>query len=106
MMTSHEYAKKLNELAAWLGARAEFATDYSNVYMFIRLSERDQVVEAVRACGSGKKDFSDTEFCFTPDTPENTQVTIKCPRNKVCTLVSPAKYDCEPLLTPEEAAAL
>lgn len=74
--------------------------------MWINLESKEQTADAIRSLGSGAKSFGDNEFRFLANSPEGTHVEISVPRNKVCKLVRAAEYDCEPILTPEEAAAL
>lgn len=107
-MTSHEYARKLHELADWLLTRAEFPGPYSNtpkVEFFY--ADKDNFLEAARALGSGRKrTISDQLFEFTPDTPEGTVFNINIARDKICRKVQDAVWECEPLLNREEEASV
>jgi hypothetical protein len=105
-VTSYEYASKMKELASYLLERPEFDTEQSQVFMFINVYTKEKATAVVRALGSGKKEFTDRSFSFLASSPEGTYVKMEVPRNKVCTLVRAAEYDCEPILTSEEAAAL
>lgn len=105
-LTSHQYAEYLKELAEFLLSKTDFKTDLEKAYLFIHLYKKEELVAAVKALGTGTKEFKNDDFHFKPTTPEHLFIRIDAPRNIVCRLVEPAKYDCEPILTPEEVVAL
>lgn len=106
LLTSHQYAKYLKELAEFLLSKPDFTTDLEKVYLFIHVYKKEELVAAVKALGTGTKEFKNDTFHFHPTTPEHLFIRVEAPRNLVCRLVEPAKYDCESILTPEEMAAL
>ena len=105
-MKSHEYAKRLHEIADFLLSRPEFEASH-RPYMYHYTTSKAQVLAAARSFGSVKKDFQNDEIRITPaDFPE---FVIEAPRNIVCRIVKPAQpaeYDCEPLLSQAEEAEL
>lgn len=105
-MNSHLYAERLKDLAEFLLSKPEFETN-TKVYMLMYQSDKEKLVQAVKAIGAGTKTFTDNEFKFAANTlPEGIELRISAPRNLVCKLVAAAKYDCEPLLSPDEVTAL
>jgi len=58
----------------------------------------------VRAIGAGKKEYSGTDLRYVAKYGAEISMTI--PRDQVCRKVQEAKWECEPLLTPEEEATL
>lgn len=105
-MNSHEYAKRMKEIAEFLLARPEFPMAHGPM-IFHTYYEKEPFVAAVKALGSGKKThttgmYPEVQFVSTL-CPE---INIAIPRDKVCRLVREAEYDCEPFLSPEEDAAL
>lgn len=105
-MNSHEYAKQLRVLADFLDSKPEFETK-CKLYAFFSYYEKDDFLAAVKAVGSGKKEFTDNEIQFLPVINDNfIHLRLTAPRSAVCRLVQEAKYECDPLLSPEEEAAL
>ena len=101
-MQSHAYAAKLKELAEFLLSKPEFETG-GQPYFFSNQYTKEGFVSAVKALGAGTKEFTDTEIKFRPtDMPVGGYV--QAPRDKVCTLVKAAVWDCEPLLSVDELA--
>jgi hypothetical protein len=101
-MKSHQYADKLQELAKFLLDRPEFIIPHEP-FLLVRHDEKRAFLEAVSSLGAGKKEFSNERIKFTPSTgPKGIWIEISAPRDKVCTLISPPVYDCEPFLSPEE----
>ena len=102
-MTSHEYAVKLKELAELLLSKPEFSTPYSERTAYTCLyywSDKANFLEAVKALGSGKKEWGKTDLTYVP--AYTNMLQIKVMRNAVCRLVREAEYDCEPLLSQAE----
>ena len=102
-MTSHEYAEERRKQAEFLLSKPVFKIPGSSAKLFIYFHGKQEFVEAVKALGPGKKEYDNHDLDFIPD---GTEIVLSINRNTVCTLVSPAVYDCEPLLSPEEDAAL
>jgi hypothetical protein len=112
-MTSHEYAAKLKALAEALESKAEFILpDYQDNYVlhhglesFSYYDRKDDFLSAVKAVGSGVKRVSNSgdslEFLALSG-----MLRLTVYRTSVCRLVQEAKYECDPLLTPEEEANL
>lgn len=114
-MTSHEYAKKLHDLANNLehvepfllpNQSDSFYRDYG-IESFRYYGEKLPFLAAVKAVGTGKKDTSkEREFSFIAF---DGLLHIVVNRDAVCRIVKPAQpaeYDCEPLLSQEEEDSL
>lgn len=109
-MTSHEYARRLQEVSQTLLSRPDFDTKSNGPHFFLSYWEKEEFLAAVKALGTGTKEFttgSYPEVVFKPkDMPE---VHVSIARDKVCRIVTPAipaEYDCEPFLSPEEEASI
>ena len=103
-MQSHAYAAKLKELAEFLLSKPEFETQGSPLFYSYQWT-KEGFVAAVKALGEGTKEFSDTEIKFNPTGgPKDITMQVHAPRDKVCTLVKAAVWDCEPLLSVDELA--
>lgn len=109
-MTSHEYAKKLHELAELLESRPEFKMpSYQKQYTadygtgaFRYYTDKVGFLAAIRAIGSGRKDIGEDEVNFWD---VKGLLRLEVDRNAVCHIVKPAQpaeYECEPLLSTEE----
>ena len=106
-MNSHEFAKRLHEIADFLLSRPEFKTA-GTPFIFQSYYDKDEFLAAVKAVGSGKKSeenyTSHPDICFEPTgAPE---ITLRIAKNKLCVLVQPAVYDCVPFLSQAEEASL
>jgi hypothetical protein len=102
-MKTHEYAEKLKAAAEFLASREN--VELGTLYIPIFFYDRQPFVDAVRAFGPGDKAFTDSELGFIPKAPCDF-FKLYIPRNRVCKLVRPAEYDCEPILSDEEVATL
>jgi len=101
-MKSYAYAAKLQELATFLLSKPEFEAE-GIPFFYSHQWTKEGFVAAVKALGEGTKEFSGTEIKFTPTGgPEGVTVQVYAPRNKVCTLIKAAVWDCEPLLSAAE----
>ena len=99
-MQSHTYAAKLKDLAEFLLSKPEFKVG-TRPYFFSYQYTKEDFILAVRSLGAGTKEFTDTQIKFKPtDMPVGGYV--EAPRDKVCTLVKAAVWDCEPLLSASE----
>jgi hypothetical protein len=104
-MKSHEYAEKLKAAAEALLAREDVEFVGRPPFIPISFYEKEPFIAAVRVLGSGEKKWTHDELQFTPyGAMEIFRLYIA--RNTVCRLVRPAEYDCEPILSETEAAAL
>lgn len=98
--TSHDYARRLQEQAAFLLGKPEFKTESSPHAFFWYYGDKEGFLGAVKAVGSGKKEFTNDEVKFRPvGFPE---ITIYANRNSVCKKVQEAVWECEPLLSAAE----
>ena len=101
-MKSYAYAAKLQELATFLLSKPEFEAEGSP-FFYSHQWTKEGFVAAVKALGEGTKEFSDTEIKFKPTGgPKGVTMQVHAPRDKVCTLVKAAVWDCEPLLSAAE----
>lgn len=105
--SSHEYARNLQKLAEWLLARPEFEIGRYDTRSFTIFSyyDKDQFLAAVRALGAGKKKFTDREVQFEIELPF-AEIRVDAPRDKVCRLIRPAEYECDPFLSDSELAQI
>lgn len=106
-MTSHEYAGKLKELADFLLSKPDFETKQSDKFAYIQFyywTDKAEFLSAVKALGSGTKEWKEEEIIFSPLGTDMLRLQIS--RSAVCRLVQEAKYECEPLLSDDEVASL
>jgi hypothetical protein len=105
-MNSHRYAQKLHEIADFLLSRPEFDTDGMPRVSLWFFAEKEKFLTAVRALGSGKKVYergSSGDLRFIPSgNPIDTDFSVYINRSAVCRKVQEEKWECEPLLGPEE----
>jgi hypothetical protein len=108
-MTSREYAQKLRELADYLDARNEFETG-TKPYMFVHASTKREFLDAVLALKPGTKEVttgSYPQIKFRPTIkPEGVEIILDAPRDVACVKVQDEVWECEPLLRPEDEAAV
>lgn len=104
--TSHDFATELELMAQWLRSRPAFSwpRTVSN-YTPIHTWDKEEFVACVKGLGTGTKEFTDSEVKFTV-TVGQSKIVVMVPRNKVCRLVRPAEYDCEPFLSQSEEESL
>lgn len=106
-MDSHQYADRMIALAEWLKSRPVFETGWSEfTERFYFWSNKDNFLAAVKAVGAGTKEFKEDEIIFQPVTPEGTALRIKATRSTVCRKVQEEKWECDPLLSPDEEKQL
>jgi len=105
--TSRDHAKCLRELADWLDSRPEFEVPYFDRLAWLGFAyyEKDQFLAAVKALGTGKKEFGHNEIKFVVETPF-ARVSVSAPRDKVCRLIRPAEYECDPFFSEKELAEI
>ena len=105
-MKSHEYAKQVIQAAEFILSRPEFEAETTSTTLYLGCFwDKALFLAAVRALGTGKKEYSGTELRYAVE-DHGAKMTMTIPRDKVCRKVQEAKWECEPLLTPEEEAAL
>lgn len=106
-MKSYNFADNLEKLAAFLRSKPEFETGTEKVYAFFSYYDKEQFLSAVKATGTGKKEFTDSQIYFYPAiNGAAIHVRIEAPRNTVCRLVQEAVYDCEPFLAEKDEKEL
>jgi len=105
--SSHEYARNLQKLGEWLLSRPEFEIGrYSAIpFSIFNYWDKDQFLAAARALGTGKKQFTEREVQFEVVLPFG-EIRCDAPRDKVCRLIRPAEYECDPFLTDAELAQI
>lgn len=103
MSTSHEWAKKLRETADVLESRpeCEMAGEARVLVSFYGNSNKEAFIAAVRALKPGIKKIDQEYVNFYPS---GTILNLYINRDAVCRKVQDVKYECEPLLSPQEDA--
>jgi|SRR5580765_5191063 len=108
-MTSHEYAREIAKIATGLLDRPEFEMPdyydpkYKKCYLLIDyFADKDGFLAAAKALGTVTKQVVEEDYILTPQFAPMLQVHAN--RNSLCKLVQPAKWECEPLLSPQEEA--
>lgn len=105
-MKSHEYAKQVIQAAEFIMSRPEFEAKCSSATLYLGwFWDKAPFLAAARALGTGKKEYSGTDLSYTVE-DHGAKITMSIHRDKVCRKVQEIKWECEPLLTPEEEAAL
>ena len=99
-MTSHELAEMLKREAEHLLSIPSFALSDSPDLNLWYWSEKDKFLAAVKAFGSGKKEWDGDYFKFRPE--HSTMLKLWVNRTAVCRKVQEEKWECEPLLTDKE----
>jgi hypothetical protein len=102
-MTSHEYAEELKKTVEHLLARPDVEFE-SGPFLYVSFWEKEKFIAATRAMGSGKKEFSSTDDLHFM--PVGTCLTMSIGRDTVCRKIQDVKWECEPLLSEEEVAAV
>ena len=100
--SSHEYAEKLKATAEWLLTKPEFELPNAgnSIYIGNYWTDKDKFIAAVKALAPGKKKFDGSDLEFQTTTP--IILWIRVSRSVVCRKVQEEKWECEPLLSPEE----
>lgn len=103
---SHDYARALQEAAEYLLSKPDFKTVVSGAYLYLgTFYSKDEFLAATRSMGALAKEFTDTQLKVKHVLPKGAELYFEIARDKVCKLVQRAKWECEPLLTPEEEAS-
>jgi hypothetical protein len=107
-VNSHEYAHMLNQLADFLLSRPEFETPNGrkSLYLGSYWDKKEEFLGAVRALGSGKKKWGDHDLDYVVTLPTGIEMYMAVCRSAVCRKVQEEKWECEPLLSPEEEASV
>jgi hypothetical protein len=105
-MKSHELAHALIATAEFLLSQPEFATPSKthSLYLGSYWDDKDALVAMVKAVGTVTKEYNGSDLQVNVDTP--VKIWTRINRDKVCRKVQEAKWECEPLLKPEEVEAL
>ena len=104
---SHAYAKALQEAAEYLLSKPDFMTGTSGPYIYLgTYYSKEKFLQAVHSLGNMEKEYTDTLLKVKHVLPQGAQVYTEIARDKVCRLVQEAKWECEPLMTPEEEASI
>lgn len=99
-MTSHEWARKVQETVDHLLARPEVdLKNHGDPFLFLHFYEKEQFVSVARALGSGKKEFRNHDLHFIPN---GTCLTMVISRNSVCRKVQSEEWECDPLFSDKE----
>src|SRR5438046_2993487 len=102
-MTSHEYAKRLHEIAEFLLDRPEFKTPSVIKHIYMWFYNKEEFLGAVKSLGSGIKTYKDNELEYLTKCG---RVQLSIPRHLICRKIKEAEYECVPLLSQEEEATL
>lgn len=109
-MKSHEYAKRLHEIAEFLESRPEFETPMG-VRLYQYTGSKSVFMAAARSMGSLKKEY--IESCGSEEIRVSPagfpELILEAPRSVACRIVKPAQpavYDCEPFLSQAEESEI
>lgn len=111
-MKTREYTKHLREIADFLDAREEFefemgvVADYSKSAPITTLSfyDKEKFVAAAKIVGSADKSVGEGDYATFYLHSKNAPLKLSIQRDKVCRKT--VKFECEPLFSSEEVAAL
>lgn len=107
-MRSHQFAERLKATAEFLLSRPEvelgWREEYEPTIYISYMNEKESFLQAARAFGSGRKSYDQWDMRFTPKNAPQLQLSIS--RSAVCRKVQEEKWECEPLLSDEEAASI
>ena len=103
---SHELAKKLQDTATRLKSLPDVDVHVERPKVLISFygnSNKEAFIAAVRALKPGVKRIDKEYVNFTPN---GTILELYINREAVCRKVQDVKYECEPLLSPQEEAEI
>jgi hypothetical protein len=103
MSTSHDWARDLQRTAEFLLSKPEVEIDRIPTTVAWFFSDKVPFLALVRATIPGKKVINGNYVNFYPS-GANLEFTVS--RDLVCRKVQDVKYECEPLLSPEEDAEM
>lgn len=104
---SHEYARALQQAAEFLLSKPEFTTETSGPYIYLGIFyDKEPFLKATRSLGALTKEYTTTQLKVKRELPLGARVYFEIGRDKVCRLVQEAKWECEPILSPEEDASV
>lgn len=103
MSTTHDLAKQLQETAKYLLKKPKIEIgDLPRTFLSF-WSAKETFLALVRATVPGTKEVSDYNVYFRP---RDVAITLSVDRSSVCRKVQDVKWECEPLLSPEEDAEM
>jgi hypothetical protein len=106
-MKSHEYAKKLQEIAQFLLDKPEFETHSDPKIHLFFWSNKEEFLTAVRCVGAGRKEWGKSDLDFIPaGLPADAKLILNISRSSVCRKIQDEKWECEPLLSSDEEAQM
>ena len=100
--TSHEYADKILKLGQLLLSKPEFDISTVVAPALYFWDDKKLFLKAVKALGPGEKSYDGDDLIYLVQG----FLKLRIQRNVVCTLVRPAEYACEPLLSQAEEEVL
>jgi len=104
---SHAYARALQEAAEYLLSKPDFETDTSGPYIYLgTFYDKGKFLVAARSLSPLAKEYNDTSLRMSRTFTQGAQVYFDIARDKVCRKVQEAKWECEPVLSPEEEAGI
>lgn len=106
-MDSHEYALELKKAAEFLLSRPrldKMATYTEVPSIYLTYYSKEEFIAAVRAMGAGEKQIDDSEVTFIPRGAP--VLRLSAARSLCCRKIQDEKWECEPLLSDDETAAL
>ena len=102
-MDSHDYANQLLNISTFLKLRPAFPVpNWMGQLQYIHYGfAKKDFLAAVKALGSGTKNFSDSNSVeFMPT--DGMGFSVRVDRDRVCRKVKEAEYECESLLSEGE----
>lgn len=111
-MKSKEYTEHLRTVAAALDAREEFEFDFATIFNHdakginttLNFDDKAQFVSAAKTIGAADKEYGEGEYANFQLVSKTLPLKLSISRDKVCRKV--VKFECEPLFSTEELAAL
>jgi hypothetical protein len=104
MSTSHDWARQMQQTAEYLLSRPEVEIGRTIPSTYISFyGDKKKFIDLVRATVPGRKSMDQWNVAFIPS---GAPIHISINRDAVCRKVQEVKYECEPLLSPEEEAQM
>ena len=104
-MKSHEYAQQLKTATDYILSRPEFEMETTPGIYLGYYWDKTPFIALAKALGNVEKDYSGTDLKISTKVGD-IKIWASIPRDKVCRKVQEAKWECEPLFTPEEEAQI
>lgn len=94
MRTSHDYAKKLKELAVFLEERPPFDIQGTNEpFIFFSMTSKNGYTAARSALGGGEPKIGSYSISVEVESPRGTSITIKADKETVGKKISEEKWE-------------